>query len=92
VEQRQLVKDIKTSATVAADLRFRPVMMTSSASVLGLLPLVVAQGAGAATRYTVGTSAFGGMFAAFVFGIFIIPLLYVTAESLRQRTQNRQQQ
>jgi len=90
VEQRALGKDIKASAIEAADLRFRPVMMTSFAFILGLLPLVVAQGAGAATRHAVGTPVFGGMLAASVFGIFIIPLLYMTAESLR--TRNRQQQ
>ena len=89
VEQRALGKDIKASAIEAADLRFRPVMMTSFAFILGLLPLVVAQGAGAATRHAVGTPVFGGMLAASVFGIFIIPLLYITAESLRQRTRNR---
>jgi hydrophobic/amphiphilic exporter-1 (mainly G- bacteria), HAE1 family len=92
VEQRALGKDIKASAIEAADLRFRPVMMTSFAFILGLLPLVVAQGAGAATRRAVGTPVFGGMLAASVFGIFIIPLLYITAESLRRRTRNRQQQ
>jgi len=92
VEQRQLGKDIKASAIDAADLRFRPVMMTSFAFILGLLPLVVAQGAGAATRHAVGTPVFAGMLAASVVGIFIIPLLYVTAESLRQRTLNRKQQ
>jgi hydrophobic/amphiphilic exporter-1 (mainly G- bacteria), HAE1 family len=92
VEQRALGKDIKTSALEAADLRFRPVMMTSFAFILGLLPLVVAQGAGAATRHAVGTPVFGGMLAASVFGIFIIPLLYITAESLRQRTRHPQQQ
>ena len=92
VEQRALGKDIKTSAIEAADLRFRPVMMTSFAFILGLLPLVVARGAGAATRHAVGTPVFGGMLAASVFGIFIIPLLYITAEGLRQRTRNRQQQ
>jgi HAE1 family hydrophobic/amphiphilic exporter-1 len=61
-------------------------MMTSFAFILGLLPLVIAHGAGAATRHAVGIPVFGGMIAASFFGIFIIPLLYVTAERLRQRT------
>jgi hydrophobic/amphiphilic exporter-1 (mainly G- bacteria), HAE1 family len=86
VEQRRLGKDIKSSAIAGADLRFRPVMMTSFAFILGLLPLVIAQGAGAATRHAVGTPVFGGMIAASVIGIFIIPLLYITAENLRQWT------
>jgi HAE1 family hydrophobic/amphiphilic exporter-1 len=89
VEQRRLGKDIETSAIEAAGLRFRPVMMTSFAFILGLLPLVIARGAGAVTRQAVGTPVFGGMIAASVFGIFVIPLLYITAESLRQRTRRQ---
>jgi HAE1 family hydrophobic/amphiphilic exporter-1 len=83
VEQRDLGKDIRAAAIEAAGLRFRPVMMTSFAFILGLFPLVIAQGAGAITRHAVGTPVFGGMLAASLFGIFIIPLLYITAEGLR---------
>ena len=61
-------------------------MMTSFAFILGLLPLVIAHGAGALTRQAVGTPVFGGMIAASVFGIFAIPLLYVTAQRLRERS------
>ena len=89
VEQRRLGKDIEASAIEAAGLRFRPVMMTSFAFILGLLPLVIAQGAGALTRQAVGTPVFGGMIAASVFGIFVIPLLYVTAQRLRERTRSQ---
>jgi hypothetical protein len=85
VERRNLGQDIETSAIKAAGLRFRPVMMTSFAFIFGLLPLVFAGGAGALTRHAVGTPVFGGMIAASVFGIFIIPLLYITAERLRRR-------
>jgi hydrophobic/amphiphilic exporter-1 (mainly G- bacteria), HAE1 family len=84
VEQRDAGKEIQAAAIEAAALRFRPVMMTSFAFILGLVPLVVASGAGAITRQAVGTPVFGGMLAASLFGIFIIPLLYVTAESLQQ--------
>jgi HAE1 family hydrophobic/amphiphilic exporter-1 len=87
VEERQLGKETQTAAIEAAALRFRPVMMTSFAFILGLFPLVVAQGAGAVTRHAVGTPVFGGMIAASVFGIFIIPLLYIIAERLRGRSQ-----
>jgi len=83
VEQRDLGKDIRSAAIEAAGLRFRPVMMTSFAFILGLFPLVIAHGAGAVTRHAVGTPVFGGMLAASLFGIFIIPLLYITAEGLR---------
>ena len=84
VEQRRLGKDIHAAAIEAAGLRFRPVMMTSFAFILGLFPLVIAEGAGAVTRHAVGTPVFGGMIAASLFGIFIIPLLFITAERLRQ--------
>jgi HAE1 family hydrophobic/amphiphilic exporter-1 len=84
VEQRTLGKDVKSAAIEAAALRFRPVMMTSFAFIFGLVPLVIATGAGAATRHAVGTPVFGGMIAAAVFGIFLVPLLFITAENLRQ--------
>ena len=58
-------------------------MMTSFAFIFGLLPLVIAKGAGAVTRRAVGTPVFGGMIAAAIFGIFLIPLLFITAERLR---------
>src|SRR6266700_6659908 len=83
VEQRNMGKDVQAAAIEGASLRFRPVMMTSFAFILGLFPLVVARGAGAVTRQAVGTPVFGGMLAAALFGVFIIPLLYVTAERLR---------
>ncbi|HEY7247533.1 MAG TPA: multidrug efflux RND transporter permease subunit [Xanthobacteraceae bacterium] len=85
VEQRELGKDVNTAAMEGAGLRFRPVMMTSFAFIFGLFPLVVATGAGAITRHAVGTPVFGGMIAASVLGIFVIPLLYITAERLRRR-------
>jgi multidrug efflux pump len=89
IDQRALGKDIPTAAIEAAGLRFRPVMMTSFAFILGLFPLVVAGGAGAVTRRAVGTPVFGGMIAASLFGIFIIPLLFITAERLRRATQRK---
>jgi multidrug efflux pump len=85
VDQRALGKDINDAAITAAALRFRPVMMTSFAFIFGLFPLVIAHGAGAATRHAVGTPVFGGMLAAAVFGIFLIPSLFITAEKLRKR-------
>ena len=84
VDQRRAGKSIVEAAAAGARLRFRPVMMTSFAFILGLLPLVVAVGAGATSRRAVGTPVFGGMLAASVFGIFIIPMLYVVFEGLRR--------
>jgi len=83
IEQRALGKDVIDAAVEGATLRFRPVMMTSLAFIFGLFPLVIAHGAGATTRHAVGTPVFGGMIAAAAFGIFLIPLLFITAERLR---------
>src|SRR5882724_5003691 len=89
LQQRLHGKTLLDSAVEGARLRFRPVMMTSFAFILGLLPLVIAVGAGAASRRAVGTPVFGGMIAASVFGIFIIPMLYVVFQWLRERVAGR---
>jgi hydrophobe/amphiphile efflux-1 (HAE1) family protein len=78
-------REIADAAIAAADLRFRAVMMTSFAFIVGLIPLVIATGAGAATVRAVGTAVFGGMIAASFLGIFVIPGLYVLFQSLRER-------
>ena len=85
MEERAHGKDIVTAATTAAGLRFRAVMMTSFAFILGLVPLVIASGAGAATQRAVGTAVFGGMIAASCLGIFVIPGLYVALQRFREK-------
>jgi HAE1 family hydrophobic/amphiphilic exporter-1/multidrug efflux pump len=65
------------AAVEAARLRFRPIVMTSVAFVLGVLPLVLATGAGAAARRSMGTGVFGGMLAATFIATIFIPLFYV---------------
>ena len=60
-------------------------MMTSFAFILGLVPLVIASGAGAATQRAVGTAVFGGMIAASFLGIFVIPGLYVAFQTFREK-------
>ncbi len=73
------------AAIEAAKLRFRPIIMTSMAFVMGVVPLVVATGAGAASRQSIGTGVFGGMLAATFLAIFFVPLFFVLVRKLAQR-------
>ncbi len=84
-EQRAAGVPLLTAATEGARLRFRPVMMTSFAFLLGLLPLVIAVGPSQLARRDVGTPVFGGMLTASFIGIFAIPALYVTFQRMRER-------
>jgi multidrug efflux pump len=83
-DQRELGKDVREAAVLGAQMRFRAVMMTSFAFILGVYPLVVAQGAAEISRHDVGTPVFAGMIAASAIGIFVIPMLYVTFQTLRE--------
>src|SRR5215469_15861965 len=84
-EKREHGVPVLEAATEGARLRFRPVMMTSFAFILGLLPLVIAVGASQLARRNVGTPVFGGMILASFIGIFVIPPLYVTFQAMRER-------
>ncbi|MHC1713902.1 MAG: efflux RND transporter permease subunit [Solidesulfovibrio sp.] len=64
------------AAVTASILRFRPILMTSFAFILGVVPMMVATGAGAASRHALGTAVFGGMVAATVLGVYFVPALY----------------
>ena len=77
---------IKEAAMQAAKLRFRAVMMTNIAFILGLLPLVFAHGAGAASRHSVGMTVFGGMIAVAFIGTFLVPAFYVMIEQFKINT------
>jgi HAE1 family hydrophobic/amphiphilic exporter-1 len=85
VQERSAGRSILDAAVEGARLRFRPVMMTSFAFIFGLLPLVIAEGAGMISRRAVGTPVFAGMLAASCLGIFVIPGLYVVFQRLRER-------
>jgi len=88
-EQREAGLPIAEAALLGAKTRFRAVMMTSIAFVLGLLPLVTAAGAAALSRRSVGTPVFAGMLAASTLGIFLIPMLYVTFQTSREWVKRR---
>jgi hydrophobe/amphiphile efflux-1 (HAE1) family protein len=84
-ERREKGAPLLEAATEGARQRFRPVMMTSLAFILGLLPLVIATGASQLARRNVGTPVFGGMILASLIGIFAIPPLYVSFQWLREK-------
>ena len=77
------------AALEAARLRFRPIIMTSMAFILGVFPLVVASGAGAASRNSIGTGVFGGMLAATFLAIFFVPLFFVMIGKIARRGKRR---
>jgi multidrug efflux pump subunit AcrB len=83
--RREQGHPLHQAAVEGARLRFRPVMMTSFAFILGLVPLVIASGASKLAFRNVATPVFGGMLAASLIGVFAIPPLYVLFQDLRER-------
>jgi multidrug efflux pump subunit AcrB len=73
------------AAIEAARLRLRPILMTSFAFILGVVPLLIARGAGGASRRSLGTAVFGGMNAATLLAIFFVPVLYVVIQRVVER-------
>lgn len=80
---------IVDAAMEGARLRFRPILMTSFAFILGVVPLVLASGAGCASRWSLGTAVFAGMTAATALGLFFVPMLYCAIEKLVEKLTRR---
>ncbi len=84
MERRASGLSVREAAVEAAHQRFRAVMMTALSFLLGVVPLLTANGAGAASQKAIGIAVFGGMLAATVIGVVLVPVLYVVLQNLRE--------
>ncbi|MBS0307579.1 MAG: efflux RND transporter permease subunit, partial [Proteobacteria bacterium] len=75
-------KSLYEATLEAVHLRFRPIIMTSLAFILGVLPLVLANGAGSASQRAIGTGVMGGMIAATVLAVFLVPVFFVVVRKI----------
>jgi len=82
VEQYRGGKSLYDAAVEAAQLRFRPIVMTSFAFILGVVPLAIATGASANSRHSIGTGLIGGMLGATAIAIFFVPMFFLVLEKL----------
>ena len=85
LERRRMGMSITWAAVLGAAARLRPILMTSLAMVVGLLPMMFAFGVGAHGNRTLGTAAIGGMFIGMIFQIFIVPVLFVVFQYLQEK-------
>src|SRR4029077_16004957 len=83
-QKREHGAEIVDAAVEAGRLRLRPIVMTSFAFILGSVPLMVASGAGAGSRQSIGTTVVGGMLAATILGLALVPVLYAVIERMRE--------
>ncbi|WP_428534091.1 efflux RND transporter permease subunit [Rhodopila sp.] len=88
-EQREAGLPIREAAALGARMRIRAVLMTSIAFICGLIPLVWAEGAAMLSRRAVGTAVFAGMIVASSIGVFLIPMLYVVFQTMRETVKRR---
>ena len=88
-ELRAKGRTILEAAVESSRLRFRPILMTSFAFILGIFPLVNARGAGAASRQALGTAVFGGMLASTILAVFFVPVFYVVIQRFSERGSRR---
>jgi len=84
-DRREQGLSVYKAAIEGAQIRFRPVLMTALTFILGVVPMVIATGAGAGSRRAIGTTVFSGMLAATLVGIFLIPPLYYAFQSFREK-------
>jgi HAE1 family hydrophobic/amphiphilic exporter-1 len=89
VQRRKNGESIVNAAIHGAKSRLRPILMTSFAFILGLMPLVLAKGVGAAGNKSIGTGAAGGMLIGTVLGIFIIPILFILFQWLQEKVSSK---
>ncbi len=82
---REQGESIERAALHAAMVRLRPILMTSFAFILGVVPLVIASGAGSASRHSLGTAVFGGMLLATFLSLAVVPVFFVVIERIRER-------
>ena len=85
VERRRNGMAVVEAAIEGAQARLRPILMTSFAFILGLVPLMLASGAGAVGNKSIGTGAVGGMLIGTIFGVFVIPVLFIIFQTLQER-------
>lgn len=89
VDRRRKGMSIVSAAIDGATARLRPILMTSFAFILGLLPLMISTGVGAAGNKSIGTGAVGGMLIGTIFGIFVIPALFIIFQTLQEKVSNK---
>ena len=88
-QRRRAGLDEVQAVREAAQARLRPILMTSIAFILATVPLVLASGAGAASRISLGTAVFGGMILSTVLNLFVVPVVYVEVARMRDRAKSR---
>lgn len=84
-QRREEGLPVVDAAMQAAMIRLRPILMTAFAFILGVFPLVIASGAGASSRHSLGTAVFGGMILSTMLSLIVVPVFYVIIENLRER-------
>ncbi|MEE1944746.1 efflux RND transporter permease subunit [Pedobacter sp. KR3-3] len=89
VDRRRKGMSIVSAAIDGATARLRPILMTSFAFILGLLPLMISTGVGAAGNKSIGTGAVGGMLIGTIFGIFVIPALFIVFQTLQEKVSSK---